>query len=65
MTGLPFLVQKFLNDNELDLCTIDNLSGVNPGRGVSSYRVYSTKKSFIVKNCRQKREFDVIFTFLA
>jgi hypothetical protein len=59
MTDLPFLVQKFLNDNEVDLSAIDNLNGVIPGREVISYRVHSTKNSYILKNCRQKREFDV------
>lgn len=59
MTRLPVLVQKYLYDKDVDLHTIDNLSGVNSGRGVFAIRVYSKRNSFILKKCSEKREFDV------
>jgi hypothetical protein len=59
MTGLPSPVKKFLTNKNVDLNQIDMLNGINPGRGVFTYRVYSSKKSFILKNCSKKREFDI------
>ncbi|MGG1575713.1 phosphotransferase family protein [Fictibacillus sp. NRS-1165] len=59
MTSFPVSIQNFLYDKDVDLHTIDSLYGVNSGRGVFAFRVYSKKNSFIVKKCIQKREFDV------
>ncbi|MDQ0220378.1 hypothetical protein J2S21_003528 [Peribacillus cavernae] len=56
---ITFPSQKFRKYNDIDLSSIDKLNGVNSERGVFSYRGYSTKKSYILKNCIQKREFDV------
>jgi hypothetical protein len=44
MENLPSQVIKFLKDNDVDLSTIENLKGVNPNRGVFSYRAHSQKK---------------------
>ncbi|MGG1574524.1 hypothetical protein [Fictibacillus sp. NRS-1165] len=59
MTHLPILVEAFFNNNDVNITSIDELSGVNPGRGMFSYRVNSKNKSYILKNCTQKREYDI------
>jgi Phosphotransferase enzyme family len=59
MTHLPILVETFFNNNDVNITSIDGLSGVNPGRGMFSYRVNSKNKSYILKNCTEKREYDV------
>ncbi|MDM5196638.1 hypothetical protein QUF79_00855 [Fictibacillus enclensis] len=66
MANLPSPVIEFLKDNDVDLSNIEDLKRVNPNRGVFSYRAYSRKRSYILKNCINKREFDVYtkhFTF--
>jgi thiamine kinase-like enzyme len=59
MTHLPILVEAFFNNNDVNITSIDEISGVNPGRGMFSYRVNSKKKSYILKNCTEKREYDI------
>ncbi|EIT87456.1 LPS biosynthesis choline kinase [Fictibacillus macauensis ZFHKF-1] len=59
MKSLPVLVESFFNNNDVIINSIDGLSGANPERGVFSYRINSINKSYILKNCTQKREFDI------
>lgn len=57
--GIPFQVQEFLIDENVDLASVKSLNGVNSERGIFSFRFSSQNKSYIVKKCIWKREFDV------
>jgi Phosphotransferase enzyme family len=58
MRRLPVLVESYLKSERMTITSIEELSGVNPGREISSYRIHSTNRTFILKQCTKKREFD-------
>ncbi|MGG0240134.1 phosphotransferase family protein [Bacillus rhizoplanae] len=59
MNRLSELVWRFIKDNYGDPKKINELSGVNKGRGTSCVRLLFEKTSVIVKNTVYRREYDV------
>lgn len=59
LNRLPTLVQRFIQNNYGEPKIIDELNGVNQARGTSCLRLLFEKKSVIVKNTINKREYDV------
>lgn len=53
---IPISLQEFLISHHVDIDHIEELSGVDEGSAVSSFRVKSVARTYILKNC-QRREF--------
>ncbi|MGN7233180.1 hypothetical protein ACTHQ0_25715 [Priestia megaterium] len=55
----PYAIEDFLFKTYGDWTTVEELNGVNEGKGTSCYRLFIGEKSFIVKKAKEKREYDV------
>jgi hypothetical protein len=59
MGKFPYSIEQFLLNNYGNAIRIEELNGVNKGKGTSCFRIFFEEKSCIVKKAKEKREYDV------
>lgn len=55
----PYAIENFLLKTYGHWTKVEELNGVNKGKGISCFRLFIGDKSFIVKKAKEKREYDV------
>lgn len=56
---IPNQLECFLAEHDIRTENLEELGGVNPNRGIYAYRAHSSKTTYIIKHCLNRREAEV------